>query len=96
MILVCPDVGDPAEAVALAQRVQGAVYGRVSVANREIELRVSVGVAWSGVEDASAEVLVARADAIMYESKRRGDRWPAGTPPVTEEDRQRPSLASAD
>ena len=78
-LIVCPDVGDPAEAVALAQRVQGAVYGRVSVANREIELRVSVGVAWSGAEDASAEVLVARADAIMYESKRRGDRWPVAT-----------------
>lgn len=75
-LVVCPDVADPAEAVALAQRVQDAVYGTVTVGATAIELRVSVGVAWSGAEDASAEVLVARADAIMYESKRRGDGWP--------------------
>ena len=62
-----------AEAVALAARVQEAVYGTVTVGDTAIELRVSVGVAWSSAEDATAEVLVARADAIMYESKRRGD-----------------------
>ena len=78
-LVVCPDVADPTEALALAQRVQEAVYGTVTVDNREIELRVSVGVAWSSAEDVSAEVLVARADAIMYESKRRGDRGPAAT-----------------
>ena len=79
-LVVCPDVADPAEAVALAQRVQDAVYGTVTVGDTAIELRVSVGVAWSGAEDASAEVLVARADAIMYESKRRGDGWPTRPP----------------
>ena len=72
-LVVCPDVADPAEAVALAARVQEAVYGTVTVGDTAIELRVSVGVAWSSAEDATAEVLVARADAIMYESKRRGD-----------------------
>jgi len=75
-LVVCPDVADPAEAVALAQRVQESVYGTVTVGDTSIELSVSVGVAWSGAEDLSAEVLVARADAIMYESKRRGDGSP--------------------
>ena len=60
----------------------------MTVANTEIELSVSVGAAWSTVEDATAELLVARADAIMYESKRRGDAsmslTPA-TPQVTDE-----------
>ena len=69
----------PAEALALAQRVQESVYGTVTVGDRDLELRVSVGVAWSSAEDVSAEVLVARADTIMYESKRRGDRWDAAT-----------------
>ena len=73
-LVVCPDVGDPAEAVELAQRVRDSLRGTVTVANAELELRVSVGVAWSGADDATAELLVARADAIMYESKHRRGR----------------------
>ena len=73
-LVVCPDVGDPAEAVELAQRVRDSLRGTVTVANTELELRVSVGVAWSGADDATAELLVARADAIMYESKHRRGR----------------------
>jgi len=73
-LVVCPDVGDPAEAVELAQRVRDSLLGTVTVANTELELRVSVGVAWSGADDATAELLVARADAIMYESKHRRGR----------------------
>ena len=83
-LIVCPDVGDPAEAEALAQRVRESVHGTVTVANTEIELRVSVGAAWSTVEGATAELLVARADAIMYESKRRGDGLLMRLPPRAE------------
>ena len=73
-LVVCPDVGDPAEALALAERVRESMHGTVTVADTDLDLRVSVGVAWSSAEVVTAEALVARADAIMYESKRRGDR----------------------
>jgi diguanylate cyclase (GGDEF)-like protein/PAS domain S-box-containing protein len=87
-LVVCPDVGDRAEAVALAERVRASVHGTVTVAHTALDLRVSVGVAWTSGEHVTAELLVARADAMMYESKRRGDGRPtfASTGPVSTSD----------
>ena len=81
-LAVCPNVGGPEQAMALAERLAQAELDEIRVQNGAIAVRVSIGVAWTRGEEADADAIVALADNAMYESKREG----AG----------RPKLASVD
>ncbi|MDZ7677862.1 MAG: EAL domain-containing protein [Acidimicrobiales bacterium] len=71
-LVVCPSVSNPEEVVEIADRVAAVVRREVTLKGRTVDLRASVGVAWSGHDAIDADEIVARADAAMYESKRRG------------------------
>jgi len=70
-LVVCPGVDGAPLALELGQRVRDALTGRVEVSTGIVELRASVGVAWSAT-DLDADALVAQADDAMYEAKRSG------------------------
>jgi len=70
-LVVCPDIGGPAPAMKLAERLAHAIHEERGEPGAEgIECQVSIGVAWSSGSDTSADTLVAMADRAMYESKR--------------------------
>jgi len=54
----------------LAEGLVAALTGTVHLAAGTSQLSASVGVAWSKGGQTTADALVARADAAMYESKR--------------------------
>jgi diguanylate cyclase (GGDEF)-like protein/PAS domain S-box-containing protein len=70
-LVVCPGVDGAPLALELGQRVREALTDRVDVSSGTVELRASVGVAWSAL-DLDADALVAQADDAMYEAKRSG------------------------
>jgi len=68
-LVICPRVESSAQAVSIAERVAAATTATVDVGPGVVELRTSVGVAWTaGV--LSADAFLAQADSAMYESKR--------------------------
>ena len=68
-IVICPRVPSSAQAIKVAERVAAATTAVVDVGTAEIELRTSVGVAWT--DDAlDADAFLAQADSAMYQSKR--------------------------
>jgi diguanylate cyclase (GGDEF)-like protein/PAS domain S-box-containing protein len=69
-LVICPRVGSSSQAVRIAERVAVATTATVDVGPGVVELRTSVGVAWTaGV--LSADAFLAQADSAMYESKRK-------------------------
>lgn len=68
-IVICPRVEGSAQAVMIAERVASALTATVHVGRGLVELRTSVGVAWS-TEALEADTFIAQADSAMYESKR--------------------------
>jgi diguanylate cyclase (GGDEF)-like protein/PAS domain S-box-containing protein len=70
-LAVCPDIGGPEQAIALAQRLTSTLSGDVRLSAGSVSHHVSIGVAWSDSDATDADSLVAKADAAMYESKRR-------------------------
>jgi diguanylate cyclase (GGDEF)-like protein/PAS domain S-box-containing protein len=68
-LVVCPQVGGPGEAMAVADRVGESVMGIVRLGATTLDVRVSVGVACAAA-GTTADALVGRADAAMYEAKR--------------------------
>lgn len=76
-LVVCPDIGGPAAAMRLAERVAGAItHPAHAITPGEITPQVSIGVAWSSGRSATADWLVAMADRAMYESKHIGEGRP--------------------
>lgn len=71
-LVVCPGVETPDEAIEIADRIASVIRREASLGGITVDMRASVGVAWSNQVPESADALVARADAAMYESKRRG------------------------
>jgi diguanylate cyclase (GGDEF)-like protein/PAS domain S-box-containing protein len=74
-LVVCPDIGGSEEALATAQRVRSSISGAVRLGSATLDVRVSLGVACAPA-GTSADAIVARADAAMYESKRNRDGTP--------------------
>jgi diguanylate cyclase (GGDEF)-like protein/PAS domain S-box-containing protein len=74
-LVVCPGVGGSDEAMGVADRVRASISGVVRLGDRNVDVRVSLGVACAPA-GTTADALVARADAAMYEAKRNR----AGTP----------------
>ncbi len=70
-LIVCPDVPALAAVEPVARRISDSI-GPVEAAEGRLELGASVGLAWTDDADEAADVLTARADRAMYESKRDG------------------------
>jgi diguanylate cyclase (GGDEF)-like protein/PAS domain S-box-containing protein len=68
-LVVCPAVGGAGEAMAVADRIRESIAGVVRLGTTTIDVRVSLGVACAGA-GTTADAVVARADAAMYEAKR--------------------------
>lgn len=71
-LIVCPDVPSSAVAERLARRVASALNREVALAGGTVDVRASVGVAYSNGRDPTSDELVGEADTAMYESKREG------------------------
>ncbi len=69
--VIMEDLGDPAVAVAVAERVVSVLRQPVVVGDREVGLSVSVGVAVAGVST-TTEQLLSQADSAMYAAKAAG------------------------
>jgi diguanylate cyclase (GGDEF)-like protein/PAS domain S-box-containing protein len=70
-LVICPRVESSAQAVRIAERVAAATTATVDVGPDVVELRTSVGVAWTDGA-LGADAFLAQADSAMYESKRTG------------------------
>lgn len=81
-LIVCPRIGSAEEAVDVAERIASVVRREVTVQGVTVDMRASVGVAWTSQEVTNADDLVARADSAMYESKRRGVGRPVAFAPA--------------
>ncbi len=68
-LVICPRVESSAQAVRIAERVAAATEAAIDVGAGEVELRTSVGVAWT-TDPIDADAFLAQADSAMYESKR--------------------------
>jgi len=74
-LVVARGVSGPAQALTVAERAAAALCRRVGLRAATVDLAASIGVAVSAPGD-TAQTLIARADAAMYESKRAGDCTP--------------------
>ena len=70
-LVVCPRVETAAVSLEVAKRITASLVQPVNITTHVMELRASVGVAWSS-KVIDADTLVAQADHAMYESKRNG------------------------
>jgi diguanylate cyclase (GGDEF)-like protein/PAS domain S-box-containing protein len=76
-LVICPRVADPETALAIAYSLTARSFGsRFDLEGTSLEIRASLGVAWSNVRGTHAAGLVAEADAAMYRSKRDGRAKP--------------------
>ncbi len=71
-IVVCPHVDSPDEALGVSKAIAARLCGRARVGEIELDIRASVGVAWTDDAELDSDQLVAAADAAMYSSKREG------------------------
>lgn len=67
-LVICPRVPSRQHAADVAARLDAAVQGTVAVSGRTIELRATLGLAWTD-GSISPDELVAQADRAMYEAK---------------------------
>lgn len=70
-VVICGLRDGVVDAATLVDRLTNAINGDVDFANQRIPLRASVGAAVSIPGDLDAETVLTRADAAMYEVKRR-------------------------
>jgi diguanylate cyclase (GGDEF)-like protein len=69
--VMCDRLDEHADAVAIADRVRGALRDPVIVDDVALDLSVSVGVAYANGAREVPEMILDRADQAMYEEKRR-------------------------
>jgi diguanylate cyclase (GGDEF)-like protein/PAS domain S-box-containing protein len=70
-LVICPGVDSADQAREIAERIATVLTSTVDIGSRPVQLRASVGVAWT-TESLEADTLIAWADSAMYESKRLG------------------------
>ena len=66
------DITDEGQAEAVAQRLLEALEVPFVTADQQVRVRVSIGIAFSGTEPTTAELLINCADTAMYAAKARG------------------------
>ncbi|MGH9154830.1 MAG: EAL domain-containing protein [Acidimicrobiales bacterium] len=71
-VMLCEDIGDGTEAMALAERVAKELARPLPIGEREIALSASIGISLSRGGDECAETMVRDADSAMYQAKDRG------------------------
>ncbi|MGY6500524.1 MAG: putative bifunctional diguanylate cyclase/phosphodiesterase [Acidimicrobiales bacterium] len=81
-LVICPAIGGPDDAVEMAESIATVLRREVTLGSVTVDMRASVGVAWSQPGRESADAIVARADAAMYESKRRAVGRPVSYAPA--------------
>ncbi|HUI49520.1 MAG TPA: diguanylate cyclase [Acidimicrobiia bacterium] len=67
-LVICPKVPSPQHAIDVVGRLDASLQGAVAVAGYTVELRATLGLAWTQ-DDISPDELVARADRAMYKAK---------------------------
>jgi diguanylate cyclase (GGDEF)-like protein/PAS domain S-box-containing protein len=67
-LIVCPKVASESAADDLAARLRASIQSTIRVGKSDIELRASIGLAWTN-QEATSDELIARADQAMYCSK---------------------------
>jgi diguanylate cyclase (GGDEF)-like protein len=67
-LVICPSVPSLQHATDVARRLDASLQGIVAVDGRTIELRATLGLAWTH-DEVSPDELVARADQAMYKAK---------------------------
>ncbi len=67
-LVICPHVPSHLHALDVARRLDASLQGTVAVAGHTIELRATLGLAWTH-DDISPDELVAQADRAMYRAK---------------------------
>ena len=70
--LLVPGIGDPEDALAIADRIQTLLREPFRVEGHEVVTGASIGIALCSPEDGSADELVRHADMAMYHAKARG------------------------
>jgi diguanylate cyclase (GGDEF)-like protein len=85
--VVLPDVRDPADAAAVAEKIVCAAGRETPLAGLPVTIRTSIGIALTDGGDAgneaTAQDLLRRADEAMYIAKRAGDGWHLHSRPAT-------------
>jgi diguanylate cyclase (GGDEF)-like protein/PAS domain S-box-containing protein len=71
-LVICPRVESAAQAQVIAGRIADVMTSTVEVGPCAVELRASIGVAWT-TEALNADAFIEQADRAMYESKRAGN-----------------------
>jgi diguanylate cyclase (GGDEF)-like protein/PAS domain S-box-containing protein len=70
-VVICEELSGAADAIPVAKRIDD-VARSVELVDRDIEVRVSIGIAVATEPDVSPVALLADADAALYTSKERG------------------------
>jgi diguanylate cyclase len=93
-VVLAADLSDPeAAARSLAERIHLAMREAVQVGERQLHTSVSIGIT-SVFPDSDPEVVLAQADAAMYQAKRGGPaRYEAYSPVIGEDKRRISQLA---
>jgi diguanylate cyclase (GGDEF)-like protein/PAS domain S-box-containing protein len=75
-LVVLPEVHGAAGAMSIATRIADLLRRDIDLPDGPVQVRASIGVAWTDHAHTDADHLVAEADAAMYESKRRAAGQP--------------------
>jgi diguanylate cyclase (GGDEF)-like protein/PAS domain S-box-containing protein len=70
--VVCESFADPREAIAVAERIRKAFAAPFGIAGHQLHVTVSIGVAATSGERATADGLLQDADVALYRAKERG------------------------
>jgi diguanylate cyclase (GGDEF)-like protein len=73
-VVIAPRLDSEDAALVLARRVATRLHGVASIGQLTVEIKASVGVAWTPRSSASG--LLARADSAMYAAKQRSSTVP--------------------
>jgi diguanylate cyclase (GGDEF)-like protein len=71
-VILCEDLGHVDDAISLARRLDEAFAVPFCLADTELRVTLSVGIAYSGPGEAVTDQLITHADLAMYQAKRRG------------------------
>jgi diguanylate cyclase (GGDEF)-like protein len=93
-VVLCEEIGDPAQAVALAERIAAGLAEPFPIGSREAFVAVSIGVGCASDGD-DAEAVLGRADQAMYRAKQLGrGRVVVYDPSIDRQAARRAELAS--
>jgi diguanylate cyclase (GGDEF)-like protein len=94
-VVLVDAVDDVEDAVGLGERLRGAIHPKFALADTELSITVSVGVAYGSAKTATFEQLLCDADAAMYAVKAAGrDAVELFQPSMRQQARERYRLQS--